>query len=163
MHASSNFIILVKGTTAQRKKVASFLEKEICDISTEDNQLFIVEETYEVVWIDDLAAMFKKLAKKIPQIEFVVSGYVDCSENSGEFMDFGLICKDGILTSYTSDWEGYDDVEFDEDGDADECYGRYDRFIEFEEIDTDDIDAAFDEMCQNIQGQEWVDVSEVEG
>ena len=161
MHASSNFVVLLQGTKKDRKIAMKHLQ-QFAEEDFEDDKKIVFEETYELVWFNDIVDEFVKIAKKAPDLNFAVSGYVDCSENSGEFMDFGIICKGGSMISYSSDWDGYDDVEFDEDGDADECYGRYDRFLEMEELDVSDIDMAFDEMCENIQEQEWIDVSEVD-
>lgn len=154
MHASSNFIILLKGTTSARNKAVKFLEKQIEDIDTEDNQLITVEETYEVVWIEDLVDMFKKLAKKIPQVEFVVSGYVDCSENSGEFMDFGMIYEDDMLTICNSDWLGYDNEDDDNN--------REDKFFRHMNMTIVDIDESFDEICTEIKDVEWNTIDSVE-
>lgn len=161
MHASSNFVAILKGKKKDRKIAAKCLQ-QYADDEFEDDQKIVFEETYELVWLDDIVDVFSKIAKKAPDLQFAVFGYVDCSENSGEFMDFGIICQDGSMAAYSSDWEGYDDIEFNEDGDAEECYGRCDRFIEMEELDVEDIDAAFDEMCQAIKDREWADIGEIE-
>ena len=161
MHASSNFVVLLQGKREDRNIALKYLQ-QFSEDGFEDDKKLIFEETYEIVWLDDIIDAFAKIVAKAPNLNFAVSGYVDCSENSGEFMDFGIICKEGVMTVYSSDWEGYDDVEFDENGDADECYGRYDRFVEMEELDVGDIDAAFEEMCQEIKEKDWVNIDEVE-
>ena len=161
MHASSNFVVILQGKKNDRKRAKEYLQ-QFSEEEFEDDKKLIFEETYELVWFHDIVDEFAKIAKEAPDMNFAVSGYVDCSENSGEFMDFGIIYKGGVMVSYSSDWEGYDDVEFDEDGDAEECYGRYDRFLEMEELDVSDIDAALEQMCQEIQEKEWIDIGEVE-
>ena len=154
MHASSNLVALFKGSDDDRRKAYKKLQNDF-DESFEDGVRLVIEETYEVVWLEDIATVFVRIAKQIPELDFVVSGYVDCSENSGEFMDFGIIYQNGRLEIYSSDWEGYDDVDFDDDGDADDCYGRYDRFLELAEMDVEDTESSFQEMCQMIKEKDW--------
>lgn len=151
---------MLKGPSKQRNKAAKILQNYADDELSGQSKI-IFEETYELVWLENIITVFAEIAKSAPDLDFAVNGYVDCSENSGEFMDFGLIRKDGLLTIYSADWSGYDDVEIDEDGDADDCYGRYDRFMEMQELDEDDIELAFDEMCDNITSREWLNIEEL--
>ena len=150
MHASSNFVALFNGSKKDRKVAIKRLQ-QFADEELEDDVKVIFEETYEIVWLDDIIEAFTKIVEMAPKLDFAVSGYVDCSENSGEFMDFGIICKDGAMTVYSSDWEGYDDVEFNENGDADECYGRYDRFLEMQDLDVEYFHFHYYRYFQQIQ------------
>lgn len=161
MHASSNFVVILQGKKKDRDVAVKYLQ-QFSEEEFADDKKIVFEETYEIVWLEDIIEEFAKMAKIASNLNFAVSGHVDCSENSGEFMDFGIICKDGAMTVYSSGWDGYDDVKFDEDGDADECYGRYDRFLEMEELGVSDIDTAFEEMCETILEKEWPNVEEVE-
>lgn len=161
MHASSNFVVIWKGSKKDRKTANEILQ-EYFDDELEDVQKLIFEETYELVWLEDIIETFVEIAESVPKLNFAVSGYVDCSENSGEFMDFGIIYKNGKLTTYSSDWVTYDDIEINEESEEDECFGRYDRFLEMQELDIDDINSMFKEVCRDIKDMEWSNVDTIE-
>ena len=161
MHASSNFVVIWKGSKKDRKTANEMLQ-EYFDDELEDKQKLIFEETYELVWLEDIIDAFNEIAETVPKLNFVVSGYIDCSENSGEFMDFGIIYKNVKLTTYYSDWLTYDDIEINEDGEEEECFGRCDRFLEMQEADIDDINTTFKEICQEIKDKKWSNVEVIE-
>ena len=156
MHASSNFVILLDGKKKDREAVAKMLSEYLDE--AESNKKFVFEETYEVVWLEDIVSLCEEMANTAPDIKFVVSGYVDCSENSGEFMDFGIIYKNGKLTTYSSDWLGYDDLEQNEDGGLEESdeMGRYDRFLELQDLELDNVKEAMQFVIDDIKGRQWL-------
>ena len=78
-----------------------------------------------------------------------------CKRHCQGFKDTGGRCFCDDCDHSNDYWEGYDDVEFDEDGDADECYGRYDRFLEMQDLDVENVDSAFKEICEEIKEKEW--------
>jgi hypothetical protein len=104
------------------------------------------------------------MVQAAPGIKLLAAGYVDCSENSGEFMDFGIIYKSGKLTVYSSDWEGYDDMTQDEDGEWEESgeMGREDKFMEMQDMDIDDIKEAMRTVISDIKEKKWLSKEVIE-
>lgn len=156
MHASSNFVVILNGSRKDRVKANEYIQEYYCDDLYDETKI-IFEETYEIVWLEDIVSLFEKIAEEVPKLNFAVSGFVDCSENSGEFMDFGIIKKGERLTTYSSAWLGYDDM--DEDEDDLEHYSRDDRFMDAQELDEENIKEAFKEMVNMIKDQKWCDIT----
>jgi hypothetical protein len=114
MHASSNFVVLFNGEEEDLAPITKHLQ-EFVDVNIlEDNRL-VVEETYEIVWVEDIIDLFAETVRLSPNVELIVIGYVDCSENSGEIMDFALVYKDFKLETYSSDWKNAEYADEDDD------------------------------------------------
>ena len=80
-----------------------------------------IEETNQVVWLDDIVEMAKDAAKAANGItSFTIGGTIDDSESCGQYMDFLIEYKDNALTVQSSDWYYEAEMETEEDSDEKE-------------------------------------------
>ena len=68
-------------------------------------ECFEVCDTQECVWIEDIQKMAAELSYLVPEIDFVIKGYIeDNIDGNGDMMDFLIEYRKGKLTSKASDW-----------------------------------------------------------
>ena len=116
MHAHSDYTIKLVGTEHDRKKAAAILGELLQENFDEagfiETGVAEIEETYEVVFFEDIVDMAERIAGAAANAELTINGTVDTSESAGEYMDFDISYKDGLMTTRSSDWYLYpDDVE----------------------------------------------------
>ncbi len=70
-----------------------------------DGRFFVVEESYHLVWIEDIQDLAKELAKLCEGVcGFEISGTVDTSESAGEYKDFEFRFDGKKLKRSESPW-----------------------------------------------------------
>ena len=116
MHAHSDYTIKLIGTEHDRKKAAAILgellQENFDAAGFVETGVAEIEETYEVVFFEDIVDMAERIAGAAANAELTIEGTVDTSESAGEYMDFDISCKAGQMTTRSSDWYLYpDDVE----------------------------------------------------
>lgn len=146
MHTSSNFVVILNGEKEEIIPIQKHLQ-EFVDINILEDNRFSVEETYEVVRLEDIIDLFAETIRLSPNVELIVVGYIDCTENSGEIMDFAMVYKNLKLKTYSSDWKyaNYDD---------DEIYQMFDMYACNEELDDE---PDFKEIISEINNIGWCD------
>lgn len=107
MHAHTSFTLTFSSLPEENKKqIEDFMsrpEYDLGDVKIDNNE-FKIEETYGVVFIEDVITFMKAIAKLSPDSAFTAKGCVDTSESAGEYMDFEITFKDMILTAKYSEW-----------------------------------------------------------
>ena len=138
MHAHADFnITILKATKDEQDKIAGWvgeLDFENSEVSMgEDN--ISVNESYDVVFLDDVLNLAEELADLCPGSSFIIKGCTDTSESAGEYMDFEVSYENEVITIKWSDWylivypNDYENFE-----EFSEAYGgRYDKKM-FEEL-----------------------------
>ena len=87
MHAFSNYTIKLVGTDEEIKKATAVLARAFDDESMCGKNRIEIEETYQFVWVEDVAKLAELMVKNAPTISgFTISGTVDTSESSGEYV-----------------------------------------------------------------------------
>ena len=86
-----------------------------------------------------------KLAEALPELGFSMKGVIDTSEEAGEYMDFLIEYRDGVLTEKSSDW--YVILHADD-------YEDYDDFCEAY-CDDDGEPRFSEEAYEAFQTGEW--------
>ena len=114
MHAYSSYTILLKGETKELEHPLAVLREcfkgdkynTIPEFpSGTSNSLEIsISGTYEVVFLDDIVDMAKKMAAAAKKISFSIGGTIDTSESCGQYMDFDISYEGGVLTVESSYW-----------------------------------------------------------
>ena len=122
MNAFSNYTIELVGTDEAIKKATAVLARAFDDESMCGKNRIEIEETYQFVWVEDVAKLAELMVKNAPTISgFTISGTVDTSESSGEYMDFIIKYENESLSVQSSCWYLiFDADEFDD----------YDEFCE---------------------------------
>lgn len=138
MHASTNMTIKITASSEGLEKIARLIEDTFGDdyfshgakaenvIKTNEA---IIEENYEIVWVDDVVNFVLDMARLEPECKLSVKGNVDCSESSGEYQDFVIEYADGEAKCKFSDW--YTTI------DMDEC-DSYEEFCEYNDLWEDE-------------------------
>ena len=114
MHAHSTYDIVFKQISdSQLSAVATLIRNTFKNVLRElyietndvlrDNRI-LIDETYDVVDVDEIADFACAIIKLAPDSEFTISGMVDYSENSGEMQDFRIHYADKVLKTEFSDW-----------------------------------------------------------
>ena len=134
MHAHSDYTIEVKGTHEEKTVLADMLFEIFKDESYNifEKDVFIdcgvlnIEETYEVVRLEDITNMAVEMAKKAYGATFTIEGVVDTSESAGEYMDFTVSYANGEVEEKSSDWYMYPESDL-EDMTYEEYLDEYDE------------------------------------
>lgn len=102
----------------------------------EENEVAVNEER-KYVWVEDISNQLAvEMVKAASDVEFVIQGTVDTSEQAGEYMDFIIEYKNQKLTERSSCWyveniEGIEDFfEESDDWDEKEIEDNFERFME---------------------------------
>ncbi len=135
MNAFSNYTIELVGTDEEIKKATAVLARAFDDESMCGKNRIEIEETYQFVWVEDVAKLAELMVKNAPTISgFTISGTVDTSESSGEYMDFIIKYENGSLSVQSSCW--YLILDADEFDDYDEFCEVYEGHSkeEYEEL-----------------------------
>ena len=115
MHAHSDYTIKLIGTEHDRKKAAAILgellQENFDEAGFVETGVAEIEETYEVVFFEDIVDMAERIAGAAANAELTIEGTVDTSESAGEYMDFDISCKAGQMTTRSSDWYLYPDED----------------------------------------------------
>ena len=144
MHAYSHYVVAILGDDEDVSVGMEFL-KETVNEDIDINPIVMIDENYDIVWIHDIIEMAIETAKKIPDSKFVFSGFVDCTENCGEVMQFGIVYENQELKIYNSDWIYFDD-------DIEEIYYNLESYATDDEALVED---CFEEIVSDIQSKNW--------
>lgn len=147
MHAYSSYTIIFNGEPDDIKKVLPIIDEKLgYDIAEVADSIEVEDET-KLVWIENITEeLAKVMAKAAPDLTFTIDGYVNASENAGEYMDFSISYCDRKITVASSCWyiilhgDDYEDYEeFCEEFLDDEDNPRYteEEFEEFCDSDED--------------------------
>lgn len=136
MGAFANYTIRLTGTESEIVKATEVLADQLLEDDLIGKDFITIEETNQVVWLDDIVEMAKDAAKAANGINsFTIGGTIDDSESCGQYMDFLIEYKDNALTVQSSDW--YEMVtEDDSDEEDQETY--YVLASEYYVLDSDD-------------------------
>lgn len=146
MHAHSDYTIEVKGTPEEKTVLADMLFEIFKDESYNkfekddfiDGGVLNIEDTYEVVMLEDITNMAVEMAKKASGATFTIEGVVDTSESAGEYMDFTISYANGEVEERSSDWYMYPESDLE-----DMTYEEY-----LEEYDEEYSEEDFERMQQ---------------
>ena len=135
MHAHSSYLIRVSGTKKEIDSISQVLSESFSDetivipepvANTTDYSLVVgINETYQVVLLENITEMAEKMAEAAKGSFFSIDGTIDTSESAGEYMDFSITyesktievrssawyCIIGENTTYEEFCEWYDDEE----------------------------------------------------
>lgn len=137
MHAFSCYAIDLEGKKRHINAATKVFAEALDDDSIIGMDHIEIEETYEVVWVESIAAMAEKAVKAAPKLKsLTISGTVDTSESAGEYMDFLIKYADKKLTVQSSCW--YLAFYADDFEDYENFCEVYDGFSEEE----------YEEMCR---------------
>ena len=122
MHAHSDYKIEIYGADEEVAAVAEVLanafEKDA--FFRFDKADFIrdgilnVEETYAVVFLEDITALALEMAKVAMASTFTIEGVIDTSESAGEYMNFLICYTEGELEEKSSCWYMYPDGDLED-------------------------------------------------
>ena len=145
MHAHTDMTLVISGNldVDLAVQILSVVANEATDVDLSfDDNVLSFEESYRLVWYEDLVAVAISLAKLCEgKVNFEMSGTIDTSESAGEYMDYNIEFKENILWTQcscwylrywgTEDWENYEEFceEFDESDDI--SNGRHTYTKEF--------------------------------
>lgn len=119
MGAYANYTIRLNGTESDIRKATGVLAEQLWNDDLTGEDFITIEETNQVVWLDDIVEMAKDAAKAANGINsFTIGGTIDDSESCGQYMNFLIEYKDNTLTVQSSDW--YYEAEMEDDSDEDE-------------------------------------------
>ena len=144
MHAYGHYVVGILGNDENVSVGMEFL-KDTINEDIDINPIVMIDENYDVVWIHDIIEMAIEMAKKIPDSKFVFSGFVDCTENCGEVMQFGIVYENQELKIYNSDWIYFDD-------DIEEIYYNLESYAIDDQALVED---CFEEIVSDIQSKNW--------
>lgn len=122
MHAHSDYKIEIYGADEEVANVAEVLANafEKDEFFRFDKTDFIrdgvlnVEETYKVVFLEDITALALEMAKAAMGSTFTIEGFIDTSESAGEYMDFLISYTEGELEEKSSCWYMYPDSDLED-------------------------------------------------
>ena len=154
MKARTSFIMKISDTISSEDEkqicaVISDAASDVKDINISDNEISY-EESYELAWVEEIVNVAAKIAKLCKgKTGFEISGRVDCSLTSGEYMDYKIVFKNDKLYAQntcwygehcgTEEWDEYEDFceAFDcqEDVENDEHTYSEEFFEELDELD----------------------------
>ena len=148
MHAHSDYKIVIRGNEAEKTAIAEILAKafeggEFFKLNKDDvikGRIINVEETYDVVFLEDITNMALEMAKAAIGSEFSIEGVIDTSESAGEYMNFKISYSHGRLEERSSFWYAYPN-----DGLEDMSYEEYCEEFGFKEDDEDDYEVDYSE------------------
>ena len=121
MGAFANYTIRLTGTESEIVKATEVLADQLLEDDLIGKDFITIEETNQVVWLDDIVEMAKDAAKAANGINsFTIGGTIDDSESCGQYMDFLIEYKDNALTVQSSDWYYEAEMETEEDSDEKE-------------------------------------------
>lgn len=112
MHAHSTFTIKFAGEPELIRKQIAFVKNKVemedrylggIEADDDTNEI-LIEETYRFVWVEDIYDLLCDVADNEKTVTFNCSGTVDCSENSGEYMDFAAIYDGKDVSLDSTDW-----------------------------------------------------------
>lgn len=146
MHAHSDYKIEIKGTEEEKRILSDMLYEIFKDESYNrfekkeliDRGMLNIEDTYEVVMLEDITNMAIEMAKKTSGASFRIEGVVDTSESAGEYMDFSISYTNGEVIEKSSDWYMYPESDLE-----DMTYEEY-----LEEYDEEYSEEDFNRMQQ---------------
>lgn len=119
MHAYTDFQFVFTGSKAQKQILVEMLEETFGEDEIEkEGKFYMIEESYDLVFAEDIADFAIQMARNAPKAGFVITGTIDSSESAGEYMDFRFCYENGKLTEELSDW--YLEVEAEEDSSYEE-------------------------------------------
>lgn len=122
MHAHSDYKIEIYGADEEVANVAEVLANafEKDEFFRFDKTDFIrdgvlnVEETYKVVFLEDITALALEMAKAAMGSTFTIEGVIDTSESAGEYMNFLISYTEGELEEKSSCWYMYPDSDLED-------------------------------------------------
>lgn len=122
MHAHSDYKIEIYGADEEVANVAEVLANafEKDEFFRFDKTDFIrdgvlnVEETYKVVFLEDITALALEMAKAAMGSTFTIEGVIDISESAGEYMNFLISYTEGELEEKSSCWYMYPDSDLED-------------------------------------------------
>ena len=121
MGAYANYTIRLTGSENEILKATEVFAEQLWDDDLTGEDFITIEETNQVVWLDDIVEMAKDAAKAANGINsFTIGGTIDDSESCGQYMDFLIEYKDNALTVQSSDWYYEAEMETEEDSDEKE-------------------------------------------
>lgn len=148
MHAHSDYTIKIIGNDDDKTAIMDVISCKLKDNDKFDEDgVMEVEQTYDVVWLEDIQTLAAEMAKAAKECEFTIEGVVDTSESGGEYMDFKIQYKEGKLTSDSSCW--YIEDSTDTYGDNYETYCEEKEYEEGEEPITQE---EFDDIIKKHSG-----------
>lgn len=138
MHAHADFnITITKSSNTELTKITEYIESldlQNTEVSIDGNNVS-VEDSYDIVFLDDIIDFVEEIAALCPNVSFTVKGCTDTSESAGEYLDFEMKYENKKITIKWSDWylivypNDYENFE-----EFSEAYGgRYDEKM-FEEL-----------------------------
>lgn len=108
MDAFASFTIAFSGKKADSQAIKTALAARLVENYVQKPKKIVVEESYELVYANDVAELAQELAKSAPGIVFTIEGTTDC--NGNEFQNFKYQKSEVRLTEQLSDWY-YDENE----------------------------------------------------
>ena len=108
MDAFASFTIKYSGTKNDSQAIKNVLAARFIDNYVQKQKKFVVEESYELAYANDIAELAKELAESVPEIIFTIEGTTDC--NGSEFQNFKYQKSKNQLIEQLSDWY-YDEDE----------------------------------------------------
>lgn len=109
MDAFASFTIKYSGKKNDSQAIKTALETKFVDNYVQKPKKFVVEESYELAYANDVAELAKELSESVPEIIFTIEGTTDC--NGNEFQNFKYQKSETQLIEQLSDWY------YDEDDD----------------------------------------------
>ena len=108
MHAHTNMNFVFSGDVDAELKssVHQLLVNKVDDDDVyENDDSFMFEESYRLVWYEDLVAFAEEVAALChDKVGFVMDGVIDTSESAGEYMDYHIEFADNKLMAQCSPW-----------------------------------------------------------
>ena len=121
MGAYANYTIRLNGTESDIRKATEVFAEQLWDEDLTGKDFITIEETNQVVWLEDIVEMAKDAAEAANEIAtFTIGGTIDDSEGCGQYMDFLIEYKDNALTVQSSDWYYEAEMETEEDSDEED-------------------------------------------
>lgn len=107
MHAHADFnITITKSSNAELTKITEYIESldlRNTEVSIDGNNVS-VEDSYDIVFLDDIIDFVEEIAALCPNVSFTVKGCTDTSESAGEYLDFEMKYENKKITVKWSDW-----------------------------------------------------------
>ncbi len=108
MDAFASFTIKYSGNKTDSHAIKTALEANSIEYHTPKPKVIVVEESNDLVYANDIAALAKELSESVPGIVFTIEGTTDCDGN--EFQNFKYQKSELLLIEQLSDWY-YDENE----------------------------------------------------
>lgn len=104
MRCFTNMNIKIEGTRSQIDKIGNAVATVITDVPFEHQEKISIEDSLDLCGRADIEHLARIMVEASPEAHYEMEGRFDCSESSGEYMNFNLKYSDGKLTGRYSDW-----------------------------------------------------------